>query len=244
MSLTLEQLAEQIGAVIAGDGESHITGAATLEEAGPSQISFLSNPQYEKLLATTNAGAVIVASDVACERLNLLKTAIRTWPLPGRWFCCTGIAAIRIAAFIRAFVELTASVGERTVIYPGVYVGPRSKIGNDCILYPNVVIYDDCIIGDRVIIHSGASLGHDGFGFATSKGVHHKIPQVGNVVVEEDVEIGANAAIARAAMGSTTIGRGTKIDSLVSIGHGVKIGANGLLVSQVGISGSTRWGET
>jgi UDP-3-O-[3-hydroxymyristoyl] glucosamine N-acyltransferase len=143
----------------------------------------------------------------------------------------------------RAAVDSSAVVGEGSVLYPGVYVGPRAVIGRDCILYPNVVIYDDSVLGDRVIIHAGASIGHDGFGFATSGGIHHKIPQVGNVVVEDDVEIGANAAIQRAAMGSTVIGKGSKIDSLVSVGHGSKIGAHALLVSQVGVAGSTTLGH-
>jgi UDP-3-O-[3-hydroxymyristoyl] glucosamine N-acyltransferase len=140
-------------------------------------------------------------------------------------------------------LEATATVGENTVIYPGVYVGARTSIGRDCIIYPNVVLYDDCIIGDRVIIHAGASIGHDGFGFATSKGVHHKIPQVGNVVLEDDVEIGANSTIARAAMGSTIIAKGSKIDAQVCLGHGVKVGEYALLVSQVGIAGSTTLGH-
>jgi UDP-3-O-[3-hydroxymyristoyl] glucosamine N-acyltransferase len=242
--VTLEQLAGHIGAVVVGDRSLKISAAATLEDAGPTHVSFLSNPQYEKQLATTKAGAVIVSSNVGCEGLNLLKT--------GDPYLAFAKAVVLLhghrrhphdGLHPRAYVDPTATIGQRTILYPGVYVGPRATIGRDCILYPNVVIYDDCVIGDRVIIHAGASVGHDGFGFATSKGVHHKIPQVGNVVIEEDVEIGANAAIQRAAMGSTVIGRGTKIDSLVSIGHGVKIGPQGMIVSQTGIAGSTTLGK-
>jgi UDP-3-O-[3-hydroxymyristoyl] glucosamine N-acyltransferase len=147
-----------------------------------------------------------------------------------------------------AHVDPSASVGEGTVIYPGVYVGPRARVGRDCILYPNVVVYDDCVLGDRVVLHAGTSIGHDGFGFATAKGpdgvvAHHKIPQVGNVVVEDDVEMGANCAVDRATLGSTVIGRGTKFSNLISIGHGAKVGPHGLLVGLVGIAGSTKLGQ-
>ncbi|MGA2231179.1 MAG: UDP-3-O-(3-hydroxymyristoyl)glucosamine N-acyltransferase [Tepidisphaeraceae bacterium] len=242
--MTLAQLAETIGAQIVGDASVQVGAAATLDDATADHVSFLSNPQYEKKLATTRAGAVIVARNITCERLNLLKA-----PDPYLAFAKAVIALHGHRAHPhsgihpRAFVEPTATVGEGSVLYPGVYVGPRAEIGRDCILYPNAVIYDDTVLGDRVIVHAGASVGHDGFGFATSKGVHHKIPQVGKVIVEDDVEIGANAAIQRAALGTTIIGKGSKVDSLVSIGHGVKVGEYALLVSQVGIAGSTTLGH-
>jgi len=142
-----------------------------------------------------------------------------------------------------AHVHETAKIGQNTVIYPGAYVGPRVTIGRDCIIYPNATIYENCIIGDRCIIHASTSIGTDGYGYATHKGVHHKIPQVGNVIIESDVEIGACCSIERAAMGSTTIGTGTKIDQLVVIGHGCKIGPHCLLVAQVGIAGSATLGH-
>ena len=143
----------------------------------------------------------------------------------------------------RAHVDPTATVGAGSVLYPGAFVGPRATVGRDCILYPNAVVYDDCVLGDRVIVHAGTSIGHDGFGFATHKGEHHKIPQVGNVVVEDDVEFGANCSIERAALGSTVIGRGTKFCDNVTVGHGAKIGAHGLIVAQVGIAGSVTIGH-
>jgi len=244
VTITLGKLAETIGAEVAGDSAIEVSGVATLETAGPKDISFLSNPQYAKLLETTQAAAVIVSRGVKSERLNLLKTADP--------YLAFSKAVIALHGHRRhphngihaqAFVDPTATIGENTIAYPGVFVGPRVKIGRDCILYPNAVIYDDCVIGDRVIVHAGASIGHDGFGFATSKGVHHKIPQIGNTVIEDDVEIGANAAIQRAAMGSTFIGKGSKVDSLVSIGHGVRVGDHALLVSQAGIAGSTTLGH-
>ncbi|MDQ3439665.1 MAG: UDP-3-O-(3-hydroxymyristoyl)glucosamine N-acyltransferase, partial [Planctomycetota bacterium] len=117
-----------------------------------------------------------------------------------------------------------------------------ARVGRDCILYPNVTIYDGCVLGDRVIVHAGAVIGADGYGFATAGGVHHKIPQAGNVVLEDDVEVGANSCIDRGAMGSTMIGRGTKIDDLVMIGHSVRVGPGSLVVAQVGIAGSVTVG--
>jgi UDP-3-O-[3-hydroxymyristoyl] glucosamine N-acyltransferase len=240
VSLTLTQLAERIGAEVVGDGSVSVSGVSTLEDATAGQISFLANASYADQLETTKATAVIVGPKVACDRLILLKTKD-----PYFSFAQTVIALHGHRCHPhqnihpRACVDPTASIGEGSVLYPGVYVGPRTVIGRNCILYPNAVLYDDCRIGDRVIVHSGASIGHDGFGFATNGGKHHKIPQVGIVVIEDDVEIGANSVISRAAMGSTVIAKGTKVDSLVSIGHGVKVGEHGLLVSQAGIAGST-----
>jgi len=240
VTLTLAELAERIGAEVVGDSTVRVSGAATLEEAQATHVSFMANPKYEKQLVTTRAGAVVVARAVVCERLNLLKAAD---PYLAFQKAVVALHGHRVhphrGVHGQAIVDPTASVAEGTILYPGVYVGPRVKIGRDCILYPNIVIYDDCVIGDRVIIHAGASIGPDGFGFATSHGVHHKIPQVGNVVIEDDVEIGSNCSIARAAMGSTVVGKGTKIDALVAIGHGAKIGPHGLLVAHVGIAGST-----
>ncbi|MCH7505551.1 UDP-3-O-(3-hydroxymyristoyl)glucosamine N-acyltransferase, partial [PVC group bacterium] len=142
-----------------------------------------------------------------------------------------------------AVVEDGAELGDRVTIYPGVYIGPRARIGDDTILYANVTVADGVRIGKRVIVHSGTVIGSDGFGFASHEGRHYKIPQVGSVVVEDDVEIGANVAIDRGALGDTRIGRGTKIDNLVQIAHNVRIGENGLLISQVGISGSVEIGK-
>jgi UDP-3-O-[3-hydroxymyristoyl] glucosamine N-acyltransferase len=244
VTITLGQLAEKIGAELVGDSSAVIESASTLDDAGPAQVSFLSNPRYAKQLDTTNAGAVIVAKNVESSRLNLLKT------LDPYLAFCKAVVALHghrrhphTGVHPLAFVEPTATIGEGSVLYPGVYVGSQVKIGRDCVLYANAVIYDGCVLGDRVIVHAGASVGHDGFGFATSKGVHHKIPQVGNVIVEDDVEIGANATIQRAALGSTMICKGSKVDSLVSIGHGAKVGEHALLVSQSGIAGSTTLGH-
>ncbi len=134
-------------------------------------------------------------------------------------------------------------IGDRTVISAGTYVGDKAVIGKDGLIYPNVIVREEVIIGDNVIIHPGAVIGADGFGYATEKGKHHKIPQIGTVEIGNGVEIGANVTIDRATLGKTSIGEGTKIDNLVQIGHNVKIGKNCLIVSQVGISGSTVIGD-
>lgn len=248
--MTLKALADAIGAELAGGNpETSVTAANTLEDARPGQVSFLANARYVRQLETTRASAVIVARGVRSGRVALLKTVDP--------YFAFAQAVVKLHGYRRhphdgihprAHVEPTASIGEGTVLYPGVYVGPRARVGRHCILYPNVVVYDDCVIGDRVILHAGTVIGHDGFGHATHKGengiaTHHKIPQVGNVVIEDDVEMGANCAVDRATLGSTVVGKGTKFSNLVSIGHGARIGPHGLLVGLVGIAGSTKIGH-
>jgi UDP-3-O-[3-hydroxymyristoyl] glucosamine N-acyltransferase len=241
--MTVAQLAKQIGAVVVGDGGVEISSAATLEAAAPGQISFLSNPRYEKLLASTRASAVIVGNSVR-SRVTLLRTADPYYAFMQAVVILHGHRRHpHRGIHRRAHIERSAKVGKGTTVYPGVYVGPRAVIGRDCILYPNVVVYDDCVIGDRVILHAGAVIGQDGFGYATHGGVHHKIPQIGQVILEDDVEVGANVAIQRATLGATVIGRGTKLSDLISIGHAARIGPDGLLVALVGVAGSARIGD-
>jgi UDP-3-O-[3-hydroxymyristoyl] glucosamine N-acyltransferase len=248
--MTLKELAEAIGAeVVGGNADQVVDSVATLEDAREGQVSFLSNARYTRLLETTKASAVIVARNVRSERVALLRT-------PDPYYAFRQ-AMVRLHGFRRhphegihpaAHVDPTATVGEGTVIYPGVYVGPRARIGRDCILYPNVVVYDDCVLGDRVTLHANCSIGHDGFGYATAKLPgeevrHHKIPQAGNVVIEDDVELGAGCAVDRATLGSTVIGRGTKFSNLVAIGHGTRVGRHGLFVAMVGLAGSVKAGD-
>jgi UDP-3-O-[3-hydroxymyristoyl] glucosamine N-acyltransferase len=147
------------------------------------------------------------------------------------------------AVYPGAVVAAGARVGARTVLYPGVFLGAEAVVGEDCILYSNVTVREKCVLRDRVILQPGVVIGGDGFGFAPDKGVYEKIPQVGNVILEEDVEIGANTCVDRAALGSTRIGKGTKLDNLIQIGHNVVIGENSIIVSQTGISGSTHVGN-
>ena len=136
-----------------------------------------------------------------------------------------------------------ATVGDGCIFYPGVFIGPKVHIGNDCIIYPNVAVYNECRIGNRVIINANSAIGEDGFGYATHKGIHHKIPQIGIVIIEDDVEIGACCGIERGTLGDTIIGQGCKLGDLVTIGHGAKIGPHCLLVAQVGIAGSATLGH-
>ena len=250
MKLTLAELAEAIGAELHGDGSVPIDSVATLETARAGQISFLSNPRYARHLESTAASAVVVAPQIKTRGpIALLK---HKDPYYAFMLAVVKLHGHRKHPFAgihpRANVDATATVGEGTIIYPGVFVGPRTTIGRDCILYPNAVIYDDCVLGDRVIIHANASIGQDGYGFATHKGpdgviAHHKIPQIGNVILEDDVEIGANATVDRAALGSTIIGRGSKLGDLVTIGHNARVGPHALLVAQGGIAGSTTLGH-
>ncbi|CAN5550776.1 UDP-3-O-(3-hydroxymyristoyl)glucosamine N-acyltransferase [soil metagenome] len=243
--MRLDELAAKIDAeIIGGDGSVDVNSVAPLESAKSGQVAFLSNPKYAKELETTRASAVIVSKKIQANHVPLLRTADPYYAFSQ--------AVVALHGYRRhphqgihpgAHVESTARVGERTVIYPGAYIGANSVVGSDCIIYPNAVIYENTSIGDRVVIHSCSVIGVDGFGFAPHEGTYHKIPQVGRVVIEDDVEIGPCCSIERAALEETRIGRGTKIDGLVVIGHATTIGPHGILVAQVGIAGSVTIGH-
>jgi UDP-3-O-[3-hydroxymyristoyl] glucosamine N-acyltransferase len=245
--MRLDELSRQIEAELSGDGAVEVSSVATLAEAGAGQVSFIANPRYTEHFATTQASAVIVPAKGKAPgdgRIPLLKSQDPYYSLSRALVVLHGHRKHPHAGVHpKAHIEPTAGVGENTVIYPGCYIGPRVNIGRDCVIYPNVSIYEDCVLHDRVIVHAGTIIGSDGFGYATHNGVHHKIPQIGNVVIEDDVEIGGNCTIARGALESTRIGAGTKIDGLVMIGHGVQVGRGCILVAQVGISGSTTLGN-
>jgi len=259
---TLGELAEYVGGRVLGDANVQIRSAATLGRAGEGDISFLSNEKYEKQLLTTKASAVIVGKDTVTASAPLLVAEDPYYAfmqimvlLHGhRKHKKVGISPRAIIAdsakvgadcHIHDFVTIAdgAKVGDGCVIYPCAHIGENVQIGNDCILYPNVVIYEKCRLGNRVIINANTTIGEDGFGFATHKGAHHKIPQIGCVVIEDDVEIGANCGIERGTLNDTIIGQGSKLGDLVAIGHGTKIGPHCLLVAQVGIAGSTTLGH-
>jgi UDP-3-O-[3-hydroxymyristoyl] glucosamine N-acyltransferase len=238
--MLLKELAERLGAQLQGDGNVEITGVGTLDDATPSQVSFLANRRYANKLRTTRAGAVCVAPNTADDRLNLLKVKDPYFAFQQAVVLLVGHRKHPFTGIHpQAFVDPTATVGQGSVLYPFSYVGPRARLGRDCILYPGACVYDDCVLGDRVILQANAVVGMDGYGFATHDGVHHKIPQVGNAVLEDDVELGAGANVARAMTGSTVIGKGSKLGDLVTVGHNAKIGPHALLVAQVGIAGST-----
>lgn len=258
---SLKELAEQVGGEVCGDGQIVIKAVSTLEEAGAGEITFLSNEKYGPLLKTTKASAVIVAKPAeagaallivedpyyAFMQIVVLLHGHRKHKKVG----VSKLASIEETAkfgvncnvYDFAVIRENARIGKNCCLYPGAFVGPDVKMGDDCIVYANAVIYDGCEIGNRVIIHANAVVGEDGYGFATHKGEHHKIPQIGRVVLEDDVEIGACCTIERATIGDTIIGKGTKVGDMVAIGHGAKIGPHCLLVPQVGISGSATLGH-
>jgi UDP-3-O-[3-hydroxymyristoyl] glucosamine N-acyltransferase len=242
--MKLSEIAAHVGGEVVGDPQIEIESMAALEEAGPGQLGFLSNTKYLEEFEKTRAAAVIVPEKVKSDRVALLRCKDSYYAFAQAMVLLHGHRRHGHAGVHpRANVDPTAVVGENTVIYPGVCVGPGVRIGRDCVLYPNVVIYEDCVIGDRVMIHAGTVIGVDGFGYATHAGVHHKIPQAGNVTIGDDVEIGANCTIARGALVNTVIGAGTKIDGLGMIGHGATIGPGCMIVAQVGIAGSTTVGK-
>ncbi len=259
---TLGELAEYIGGRVVGDPNVAIRSASTLGRAGEGDISFLANVKYEKQIRTTKASAVIVGKETSNVSVPLLVaddpyyafTQIMVLLHGYRKHKKVGIssravisdsAKIGMDCHIHDFVSISddAKVGDGCVIYPGVYIGRGAQLGNDCIIYSNVVIYDGCRIGNRVIVNANAVIGEDGFGYATHKGVHYKIPQIGAVVIEDDVEIGACCGIERGTLSDTVICQGSKLGDLVAIGHGARIGAHCLLVAQVGIAGSTALGH-
>ncbi len=269
MKLTLRELADFLAtqsmpAQIEGDPATVITAVNTLEDATPSEISFLANPKYEKLLATTRAGAVIVDRVVKPPRPMTLVRMEKPYPAlmaaivrihgyrqhpnwGGIHLSATLGKNVQIGKNPRigpgATVESDVTIGDNVVLYPGVYVGRGCRLGNDVVLYPHVVIYEQVILGHRVTIHAGSVIGEDGLGYAPVGDEWFKIPQVGNVVIEDDVEIGANCTIDRATLGRTVIGRGSKLSNLIAIGHGTRVGEQAMFVAQVGLAGSVTVGK-
>jgi len=264
VEMTLLELAERVGGTLAESGERTIRGVAGIESAGADEVTFLANARYERYVSTTQAAAVLVPADFADPRsaAALIRCEDPYWAFRQAMVAFYGFRRPHFEGIdARALVDPTArlgsgvrvgafstvaggcSVGRDTVIYPGVHVGPNCRIGQGCTLHPNVTLYEGTVVGDRVMIHAGSSIGQDGFGYATHDGRHEKIPQAGNVILEDDVEIGACCAIDRATMGSTIVGVGTKLSNLVAIGHGTRLGRGCLLVAQSGIAGSTEVGE-
>jgi UDP-3-O-[3-hydroxymyristoyl] glucosamine N-acyltransferase len=264
---TLAELAALVGGEVSGDGELPVTGLAPLEEAGPGQLSFFTNKRYRAAFEASRAGAVVVGTDVAVPAGRTVLRATNPYlafarisahfnpPAP----VVPGIspraavdptARVDPSAQVGPFVSVGpgAVVGARTVLHAGVQVGGGARIGVDCLLYQNAVVREGCVLGDRVALQPGCVVGSDGFGYALDmdgegRGPRHfKIPQAGIVVVEDDVEIGANTCVDRATLGVTRIGRGAKIDNLVQLAHNVEVGPLCIIAGQAGIAGSTRLG--
>jgi len=251
-----------VGGQIVGDPEIKISGVSGIREAKKGDITFLANRRYMSLINETEASAIIMPLDIGSASKPIIKVQDPSFVFaqivaimhPVKLKHPEGIhktaviaksaklgKGVAIGAY--AVIEDGAEIGEGTIIYAGCYVGGKVKIGEGCIFYANVSIRERVLIGNRVFIQSGAVIGSEGFGYANVAGKHRLIPQVGTVVIEDDVEIGANVTIDRARFDKTLIGKGTKIDNLVQIAHNVVIGANSIIVAQAGISGSTRVGN-
>jgi UDP-3-O-[3-hydroxymyristoyl] glucosamine N-acyltransferase len=261
-SYRLHEIVSLLGGELIGDGEVAIFQVAPLETAGPNQISFLASAKYRRQLNATRAAAVVVPED-AQDAVSLPRIVSRDpyayfarvsallnpqpKPLPG--IHSSAVVAESASVSSSASIGPLAHIGERARIDEDVVIGPGCAIGDDAIisngsrLYPRVVIYHDCVIGARVILHSGAVIGSDGFGFAVEEGRWLKIPQIGRVVIGDDVEVGANTTIDRGTLGDTLIEEGVKLDNQIQIGHNVRIGAHTAIAACVGIAGSTTIGR-
>jgi UDP-3-O-[3-hydroxymyristoyl] glucosamine N-acyltransferase len=260
--LKLQDIAARLGCRLEGDGGIDIARLAGLEQAGAGDLSFFANPRYAAALRVTRASAVILGDDAPPAPCAMLRTpnpylafagavalfALHDRPAPGVDPRAAVAADVRLGAqvSIGPFVSIGAgaAIGARTVIQPHAHVGPGARIGDDCLIHSHVALRERVVLGDRVVVQNGAVIGSDGFGFAhEADGTHRKIPQAGIVVIEDDVEIGANTTLDRPALGETRIQAGTKIDNLVQIAHGVRIGRRALLAAQVGVAGSTTVGD-
>jgi UDP-3-O-[3-hydroxymyristoyl] glucosamine N-acyltransferase len=258
---TVSNIAEQLGGEVVGDGSVAITGIAPADSAQAGDLTFAEKESYLAAAEQSAASAVLVPAGFESSKKVLIRVKnprvaiARVLPLffppeshqPGIHANAVihPTAQIDVGAYIGPHCVIAAGVrlGQRTVLMGGNHVGRNSRIGDDVCLYPNVVIYAKCQIGNRVTIHAGTAIGSDGYGYVFDEGQHRKMLQVGNVIIHDDVEIGANAAIDRGALGATIIGQGTKIDNLVHIAHNVVIGRQCLIMGQVGFAGSTRLGD-
>jgi UDP-3-O-[3-hydroxymyristoyl] glucosamine N-acyltransferase len=262
--LTAAEVAARVGARLVGDGARPLEGVAPIESAGPDDLTFLASPKYRAYLGTTGAGAVIVAPAqlpadpggrawlVADDPYLAFALALAAFhpprrPVPGihptAWVDPAAVLGPGVTVGPLCSVAARCRLGARAWLVAGVHLDEGVEVGDESTLHPNVTVYHGCRIGRRVIVHGGTVIGSDGFGFARTPEGAVKVPQVGRVVVEDDVEIGANCAIDRATLGETRIGRGAKLDNLVQIGHNVQVGEGSIIVAQVGIAGSTRIGR-
>ena len=265
MTFTAQQIADFLKGEIIGNPDTEVDNFAKIEEGKPRTIAFLSNPKYTHYIYETKADIVLVNNDFVADKpisatlikvpdayaalASLLEMANSLTPKK------TGIEEMSFVSssaklgknvYVGAFAYIgdKAQVGENVKIYPQVYIGENVKIGKNVLIYPGVKIYHNCVIGDNCILHSGVIIGADGFGFSQQEGVYHKIQQIGNVVLEENVEVGANTTIDRAVLGSTIIRKGVKLDNLIQIAHNCEVGQNTAMAAQVGIAGSTKIGES
>ena len=264
MEFSAKQIAEYIQGVIEGDENATVHTFAKIEEGIPGAISFLSNPKYTHYIYDTQSSIVLVNKDFAPEKevmatlihvdnayeslaklLNLYEMSKpkKTGVDPLAYIAPTAKIGQNVYIAPFACVADGAEVGDNTVLHPHATVGTSAKVGSDCILYPHATVYHDCRVGNHCILHAGSVIGADGFGFAPSPEGYEKIPQIGIVILEDNVEVGANTCIDRATMGATIIRKGVKLDNLIQIAHNVEVGSHTVMASQVGIAGSTKVGE-
>jgi len=262
MELSLAEIAQIVAGSLEGNGSVKIHHVAKIEEAGAGEITFISNPKYARFIETTNASAVLVGKDFPTTEKTVIRTEnpyvaflkiLRLFHPPkeivARGIHPTAIientAVIGPDAHIGALVYVgnNSVIGKNVTLHPGVVISDNVQIGDHSLIYANVSVRENIKIGNKVIIHSGTVLGSDGFGFAREGQEYHKIPQVGTVVIEDDVEIGANCSIDRATLGQTVIRKGAKLDNLIQIAHNVEVGENTVIAAQTGISGSTKIGR-
>lgn len=265
--MKLADLAGLVGGRVEGDPDREVEAVRTLEAAGPRDLSFLNHPRYREQALASRAGALLVTKGLAAGlrdggpprdlvivkdtalALSRILSRLHAADAPEPGIHPTAVvepgATVDPSAWIGPYAVIGAgsAIAARAAVHAHVVVGRGSSVGEDTVLHPHAVLYPETEVGPGSIVHAGAVLGADGFGYATSGGVHHKVPQVGRVVVEKDVEIGANSAIDRATLGETRIGEGTKIDNLVQVGHNVQTGRHCILCGQAGIAGSTRLGD-
>ena len=262
MAYTLEELSRRLECLIEGDGSVRIKGVAGLEQAGPGDLVYLAQAKFRPLLDRTGAAAAVIPPDLAFDRLPVLRSADprRTFVLAARFFdrpyrpgpgihptaAVSPSARIAADASIGAFCVVgdDVEIGAGTTVFPHVTIYPGVRIGAGCVIHSGVGLREKITLGDRVILHNGVVIGADGFAYLRNEdGSHLKIPQTGTVVIEDDVEIGANSTVDRAALGATIIHRGAKIDNLVIVSHNCEVGENAILVAQVGIAGSSKIGK-
>ena len=264
MEFSAKQIAQFVQGVIEGDENATVNTFAKIEDGKPGAISFLSNPKYTHYIYDTESSIVLIDKSVELEK----PTKATLIKVDNAYECVakllqlyesmkpkkTGIDSLAFVSpsakigenvYIGAFAYIGDNVviGDGCQIYPNVVICENAKVGNDCLFYPNVTIYHDCHVGNRVTLHAGSVVGSDGFGFAPSENGYDKIPQIGIVTIEDDVEIGANTCIDRSTMGSTYVRKGVKLDNLVQIAHNTDIGANTVMSAQVGVAGSTKVGQ-
>ena len=245
MQFTAKQIADFIGGRVEGNEQATVSTFAKIEEATEGAITFLSNPKYTSYIYDTKASIVLINDDLELEH-PVESTLIR---VPNAYECVAKLMQMYAASLPKktgidplAFVSKTAEIGKDVYIGPFTYIGEGVKIGEGSLIFPNVTIYDGCQIGKNVTIHAGAVIGADGFGFAPNTEGYEKIPQLGIVIIEDNVEIGANTCVDRSTMGETIIHKGVKLDNLIQVAHNCEIGENTVMSAQVGMAGSTKIG--